>query len=257
MQASEAIVAAIRAANGAGRPALVAFLTAGFPRKEDFEAQLAAIAAAADVVEIGVPFSDPMADGMTIQRSSRVALAQGVSLAWILETLRARVERPAAPLLLMSYLNPLLAYGLDRLPAAARAAMLEDLERGFVLLVPVGVADGAPGWWRVDPISGATLGRGGDGRGSAFVEYLTSWQVSLVITAGFTGYGVGGCMAISDGFRRGCCIAQNLAMGAVGFGLGYALGAAVTGAAVKVVVFVKMDVQANLIGTLVPPVCGS
>ena len=79
----------------------------------------------------------------------------------------------------------------------------------------------------------------------------------FVITAGFTGCGVGGCMAISDGFRRGCCIAQNLAMGAVGFGLGYALGAAVTGAAAKVVVFVKMDVQANLIGTLVPPVCGS
>jgi len=122
MQASDAIVAAIREANEAGRPALVAFLTAGFPRKEDFVAQLSAIAAAADVVEIGVPFSDPMADGMTIQRSSRVALAQGVSLAWILETLRAMVERPAAPLLLMSYLNPLLAYGLDRLPAAARAA---------------------------------------------------------------------------------------------------------------------------------------
>lgn len=122
MQPSDAIVAAIRAANEAGRPALVAFLTAGFPRKEDFVAQLSAIAAAADVVEVGVPFSDPMADGMTIQRSSRVALAQGVSLAWILETLRARVERPAAPLLLMSYLNPLLAYGLDRLPAAARAA---------------------------------------------------------------------------------------------------------------------------------------
>jgi tryptophan synthase alpha chain len=63
-----------------------------------------------------------MADGMTIQRSSHVALQQGVSLDWILRTLGALQERPRAPLLLMSYLNPLLAYGLDRLPAAARDA---------------------------------------------------------------------------------------------------------------------------------------
>ncbi len=122
MNPSESIVAAIREANHAGRPALVAFLTAGFPGKAAFPAQLEAIGAAADVVEIGVPFSDPMADGMTIQRSSRVALEQGVSLRWILDTLGAMPRRPAAPLLLMSYLNPLLAYGLDRLPADARAA---------------------------------------------------------------------------------------------------------------------------------------
>jgi tryptophan synthase alpha chain len=122
MQPHESIAAAIRSATDTGRPALVAFLTAGFPSKADFVAQLAAIGEAADVVEIGVPFSDPMADGMTIQRSSHVALQQGVSLDWILRTLGALQERPRAPLLLMSYLNPLLAYGLDRLPAAARAA---------------------------------------------------------------------------------------------------------------------------------------
>jgi tryptophan synthase alpha chain len=73
-------------------------------------------------VEIGVPFSDPMADGMTIQRSSHAALRQGVSLGWILQTLRGMDELPRSPLLLMSYLNPLLAYGLDRLPADACAA---------------------------------------------------------------------------------------------------------------------------------------
>jgi tryptophan synthase alpha chain len=122
MRPSDSIVAAIRGANAASRPALVAFLTAGFPRKQDFAGQLAAIGAEADVVEIGVPFSDPMADGMTIQRSSRTALEQGVSLRWILEALGALSQRPRAPLLLMSYLNPLLAYGLDRLPADARAA---------------------------------------------------------------------------------------------------------------------------------------
>lgn len=121
-QPHEDIAGAIRAAAGRGRPALVAFLTAGFPRREDFAGQLAAIGAAADVIEIGVPFSDPMADGMTIQRSSHAALRQGVSLKWILEALGGLATRPRAPLLLMSYLNPLLAYGLERLPAAARAA---------------------------------------------------------------------------------------------------------------------------------------
>jgi len=122
MQPHETIARAIRGAANEGRPALVAFLTAGFPRRDDFAGQLAAIGEAADVIEIGVPFSDPMADGMTIQRSSQVALRQGVSLKWILEALAAMPARPHAPLLLMSYLNPLLAYGLDRLPADARAA---------------------------------------------------------------------------------------------------------------------------------------
>jgi tryptophan synthase alpha chain len=118
----EAIVAAIRAAAARGEPAIVGFLTAGFPKRARFREALARVASAADVVDIGVPFTDPMADGMTIQRASHAALAQGVSLAWILDELAAMAPRPKAPLLLMSYLNPLLAYGLDRLPRAARAA---------------------------------------------------------------------------------------------------------------------------------------
>lgn len=118
----ESIGAAIRAANAAGRPAIVGFMTAGFPKKETFTQDLAKVASAADVVEIGVPFTDPMADGMTIQRASRGALAQGVTLPWILESLRTMQPRAQAPLLLMSYLNPLLAYGLDRLPRVAREA---------------------------------------------------------------------------------------------------------------------------------------
>ena len=117
------IAEALRRAAGRGVPALVGFLTAGFPDRESFMRHLAAIAAVADVVEIGVPFSDPMADGVTIQRSSRVALEQGVTLAWILETLAVLPARLRAPLLLMSYLNPLLAHGIRRrLPVDARAA---------------------------------------------------------------------------------------------------------------------------------------
>jgi tryptophan synthase alpha chain len=102
--------------------AIVAYVTAGYPRREAFLGTLAAAADAADVVEIGVPFSDPMADGLTIQRSSRVALSQGVSLGWLLGELTAARGRFKAPLLLMSYFNPLLAFGLDGLPAAARQA---------------------------------------------------------------------------------------------------------------------------------------
>lgn len=126
---AESISAAIRQAHDAGRTALVAFVTAGFPTREGFAAGLLAVADAADVVEIGVPFTDPMADGMTIQRASRAALAQGVSLQWILDTVASLPRRPTAPLLLMSYLNPLLAYGLDRLPAAARTAGIS----GFIV----------------------------------------------------------------------------------------------------------------------------
>ena len=118
----DAVSAAIQAAAGQRRPALVGFLTAGFPSRRAFKANLAAVAAVCDVVEIGVPFSDPMADGTTIQRASFVALADGVTLPWILEELGSLQPKPAAPLLLMSYLNPLLQYGLDALPRAAAAA---------------------------------------------------------------------------------------------------------------------------------------
>jgi tryptophan synthase alpha chain len=119
MQPRDRISTAIRAAAAQGRPALVGYLTAGFPERRNFRDNLAAVAAACDVVEIGVPFSDPMADGSTIQRASFAALAEGVTLPWILEEVRALPEPRRAPLLLMSYLNPLLAFGLERLPRAA------------------------------------------------------------------------------------------------------------------------------------------
>ncbi len=76
-----------------------------------------------------MPFSDPMADGMTIQRASQVALRDGFTLPWLLDELRGLDSRPRAPLLLMSYLNPLLAFGLGKLPeAAARAGVA-----GFII----------------------------------------------------------------------------------------------------------------------------
>jgi tryptophan synthase alpha chain len=120
MKLRDTLSEAVRAASKDGEPALVAFLTAGFPSKDRFREHLQAVAAGADVVEIGVPFTDPMADGVTIQRSSHAALAQGVNLRWIFQELEA--TRVKAPLVLMSYLNPLLAFGLEKLAdAAARA----------------------------------------------------------------------------------------------------------------------------------------
>jgi len=118
----DTIAAAIHDAAARGRPALVGFLTAGFPTRASFKANLAAVAQACDVVEIGVPFTDPMADGTTVQRASFAALADGVTLPWILEELRSLRPRHAAPLLLMSYLNPLLSLGLEALPRDAAAA---------------------------------------------------------------------------------------------------------------------------------------
>ncbi len=122
MRPRDSISAAIKTAAAQGRPALVGFLTAGFPSRRQFRENLEAVAAACDVVEIGVPFSDPMADGSTIQRASFIALADGVTLPWILEEISALPPPRTTPILLMSYLNPLLSFGLDKLPRAASQA---------------------------------------------------------------------------------------------------------------------------------------
>ncbi|MCL4720489.1 MAG: tryptophan synthase subunit alpha [Gammaproteobacteria bacterium] len=120
-EARERITAAIRAANDRGDTALVPYITAGYPEKDGFIATLKAIATEGDVVEVGVPFSDPMADGVTIQRASHAAIAAGVSLRWNLAELAANAPFDA-PLVLMSYLNPLLNHGYERLATDALAA---------------------------------------------------------------------------------------------------------------------------------------
>jgi len=120
MQAHERISTAITAANKDGRTALVPFITAGYPQPDEFIETLRSIAAIGDVVELGVPFSDPMADGMTIQRSSFVAIQNGVTLTWIFEQLDTASGSIDAPLVMMSYLNPLLAFGYEKLAQRAR-----------------------------------------------------------------------------------------------------------------------------------------
>jgi tryptophan synthase alpha chain len=106
-----------------GRPAFVAFLTAGDPSLDrTVEAAIALAAAGADVLELGVPFSDPLADGPVIQRASERALARGVTLPGVLEAVRRIRERSELPLLLFSYYNPLLQHGLGRVAREAKRA---------------------------------------------------------------------------------------------------------------------------------------
>lgn len=122
-----------RALRVEGRSALIPYLTAGFPSVVDSLAMLRATDAHADVIEVGVPFSDPLADGPTIQASTFRALENGMTLPKTLELIAAAKLR--APVVLFSYLNPVLQYGVDRLLRDAAALgiaglLLTDLPAG-------------------------------------------------------------------------------------------------------------------------------
>jgi tryptophan synthase alpha chain len=110
---SESILArAFEVLRARGRTALIPYLTAGYPDLRTSEDALRAADEIADVLEVGVPFSDPLADGPTIQRSTFQALKQGMTLAGTLDLIaRCRLRRPVV---VFSYLNPILRYGLDR-----------------------------------------------------------------------------------------------------------------------------------------------
>jgi tryptophan synthase alpha chain len=106
------------------KPGLVVYVTAGDPTLEATRAiALAAIDAGADVIELGVPFSDPLGDGPVIQRAMERAVARGVRLADVLAVARdIRSARPDAGLIIFTYLNPILRYGLSRFADDAAAA---------------------------------------------------------------------------------------------------------------------------------------
>jgi tryptophan synthase alpha chain len=111
-----------------GRKGFVAFLTAGDPSLDrTVELALELDAAGADVLELGVPFSDPLADGPVIQRASERALARGVTLERVLDAVRRIRRRSQLPLVLFSYFNPLFRYGLDRLTRTAREAGVDGV----------------------------------------------------------------------------------------------------------------------------------
>lgn len=106
----------INMANQEGRIALIPFLTAGFPNPNQFWEVLRELDDnGADIIEIGVPFSDPVADGPVVEMASVKALEHGINLAWIFDELKKRKGQFKAELVLMGYYNPFLQYGLDKL----------------------------------------------------------------------------------------------------------------------------------------------
>ncbi len=122
------------------KPGLVIYLTAGDPTLEATRAiAIAAVDAGADVIELGVPFSDPLADGPVVQRAMERTVARKISLADVLALTRAiRAERPAAGLIVFTYFNPVLRYGLSRFADDAAAAGADG-----VLVTDVIVEEGA------------------------------------------------------------------------------------------------------------------
>ncbi len=114
---------AILAANKQGHKALIPYLPAGFPTKEKFWEELKDLdASGADVIEIGIPFSDPVADGPTVEQAALECLAQGVTLRGVLQELKKHRAEVSAAIVFMGYLNPFLQYGLQELAKAAHEA---------------------------------------------------------------------------------------------------------------------------------------
>ncbi len=133
---------AIRRANREGRGALVGYLPAGFPTYDGaVEALKAMVDSGVDVIELGLPYSDPVMDGPTIQRAAETALAGGVRTKDVLRTVEAVASyRPEVPVLVMTYWNPIERYGVD--------AFARDLATagGAGLITPDLVPDEAAEW---------------------------------------------------------------------------------------------------------------
>ncbi|MDR0816730.1 MAG: tryptophan synthase subunit alpha [Desulfovibrio sp.] len=120
----------IRSAAAAGRTALIPFLTAGFPDKTRFWPTIMELDDnGADIIEIGVPFSDPVADGPVVAAASQRALSDGVHLRGILAEMKERKGLVRAGVVLMGYLNPFLQYGFEKLAVDAAAAGVH----GFII----------------------------------------------------------------------------------------------------------------------------
>ncbi|HUL60839.1 MAG TPA: tryptophan synthase subunit alpha [Anaeromyxobacteraceae bacterium] len=125
---ADRIAATFARCRAAGEAALVAYVMGGDPDLATSTAMaLACVEGGADLLEIGIPFSDPIADGPTIQRAAERALAAGTTLADVLQVARAVRTRSEAPIALMGYLNPILAYGAERFVSDASRAGVDAL----------------------------------------------------------------------------------------------------------------------------------
>jgi tryptophan synthase alpha chain len=170
---------------GRGEKALALFLTAGYPSRSGMvDLVLTLEDGGADIVELGMPFSDPLADGPVIQRASAAALENGVTLPWILEQVTAIRSRSPIPLVLMGYLNPVFRYGVGNFFKDAAAAgvdgvifpelPLEEWDRFLPLL---GSADLA-GVMLVTPTTPAARVKAIDGVSSGFLYCVSSTGVT-------------------------------------------------------------------------------
>jgi tryptophan synthase alpha chain len=111
-----------------GEKTLALFVTAGFPRLESLTTIVPLLEkGGADIIEIGMPFSDPLADGPAIQHSSMIALKNGITLDLIFEQIRVIRRESHIPIALMGYLNPILRYGVERFLATAAEAGVDGL----------------------------------------------------------------------------------------------------------------------------------
>lgn len=126
--AADRIAAAFAKAREEGRPALVTYVMGGDPDARGAAAMaLACVEGGADLLELGVPFSDPIADGPTIQAAAERALAAGTTVDDVLAVARAVRARSDVPIALMGYLNPMLSYGAERFAKACAAAGVDAL----------------------------------------------------------------------------------------------------------------------------------
>ncbi|MFC2031315.1 tryptophan synthase subunit alpha, partial [Chloroflexota bacterium] len=123
------IAATFKSLQRVGRTALMPYLTMGYPRRDSaLELVPALVEAGADLIELGVPFSDPLADGATIQATSQQALANGMTLSLCLEQTEALRSRGVqVPLVLMGYYNPLLQMGAECFAQRAVAAGIDGV----------------------------------------------------------------------------------------------------------------------------------
>ncbi|HWR84644.1 MAG TPA: tryptophan synthase subunit alpha [Rhodoglobus sp.] len=132
---------AIAARKAAGSGALVGYLPVGFPDlRTSVDAAVALVEHGVDIVELGLPYSDPVMDGTAIQRATQASLANGFKLGHGFDALRAITERVDAPVLVMTYWNPVLQYGVDRFADDLLAA------GGAGLITPDLVPDEAAEW---------------------------------------------------------------------------------------------------------------
>ena len=119
---SAKITQAFERAKREGRGVLIPYFMCGYPStSQSIEIILAAAEGGADIIELGMPFSDPLADGATIQHAGHVALERGMSIAGCMDVARQVSAKSDIPLLLMGSYNPLLAYGIERFCATAQA----------------------------------------------------------------------------------------------------------------------------------------